>query len=109
MIEFNPGNRYSKIAEDELFNGLPVQEKVVEDGFPILPGDEILIQQIGLNKRAFKYYALLFEEIGGDSFFSETTPAQIKGNIQNVTDSGFYPLGYFYVSEVSERSVVVTE
>ena len=105
----DPGNSQNLIAKDDFFDGqqivgyLPNEEALVE------PGQEVTIRQINLTEDQYDFYFLLFEEAGKTGQLIDTPPAPIRGNIVNLTNPENYPLGYFGVNQVSERTVVVKQ
>ena len=108
QAEPDPGNALNFVGSDELFDG----EKVI--GFEpnqeatVKPDQLVLVRQLSLSKRAFKYYFLLFEETGKNPFF--LTPASlIRGNIENLTNPQRYALGYFGASEVDTAELQIVE
>lgn len=55
----------------------------------------------GLDRRAFDFYNILLSQSdGGSAGPFGTQPAEVRGNIVNVTDAEHYPYGYFRFSQV---------
>ena len=64
--------------------------------------DSIRFRQYGLSRRAFNYWNLLVNQNTRQGGPFQTTPANLNGNIINLTNPENYPLGYFRISEVSQ-------
>ncbi len=64
------------------------------------PGDNVMITLVGISERFYNYSDLLIEQYdsGGDPF--STTPAEIKGNCINETNTDNYAFGFFRLSEI---------
>lgn len=60
-------------------------------------GDRLEMDLYGISERFYNYMSLILETEGG-AF--QTPPANIRGNIINVTDENEYAYGYFRLSEV---------
>ena len=106
----DPGNAFNLISKDEFYDGQPVTAYQPNDEVAIQVGQEVEIRQIALSRRAYDYYLALFEQnaLGSGDPFS-IPPANIRGNVRNVTTPDRYPLGYFDAAEVSVASAIVTE
>ena len=63
----------------------------------------ILVKQYVQSNEAFTFYETLNEFSGSDSFFSETQPGFLEGNIKSDLSENESVLGYFDVASVSER------
>ena len=70
-------------------------------------GDSIRFRQYSLSKTAYQYWYLLFIQNTQQGGPFQTNPANINGNMTNLTKPENSPLGYFRVSEVSEVHYVV--
>lgn len=107
VLKADPGNRENVILSDRLFNGQSINGYVPNEESLVLPGQEVLVRQIGLSKAAYDYYYLIFTETGKTGQLFDTPPATIRGNVANVTNPDNYALGYFGAHEVSEGKIVV--
>ncbi|PWL38746.1 DUF4249 domain-containing protein [Flagellimonas aquimarina] len=65
----------------------------------------ILVRQFIQSNEAFTFYETLNEFSGNESFFSETQPGFLEGNISSDTNSNETVLGYFDVASVVERRI----
>tara|TARA_A100001011_G_C14317203_1_gene848525 strand:- start:207 stop:1019 length:813 start_codon:yes stop_codon:yes gene_type:complete len=65
-------------------------------------GDSIRLRQYSLNKTAYQYWYLLILQNTQQGGPFQTNPANLNGNIINLTRPENNPVGYFRVSEVSE-------
>ena len=66
-------------------------------------GDNVTIKIHGISESFYEFMTVLLlqnSEEGGGPF--ETTPATVRGNCINETDSEDFPYGYFRLSEVDE-------
>lgn len=103
----DPGNRFRVISDDRFYNGgevngyQPFDEDVVE------PGQVVAVRQLALSEAGFRYYAVLFEQTTGGGGPFSTPPTSVRGNVINATDAAHYPLGFFFATQVAERSAVV--
>ena len=65
-------------------------------------GDSIRLRQYSLSKTAYQYWYLLILQNTQQGGPFQTNPANLNGNIINITRPENNPVGYFRVSEVSE-------
>jgi len=90
--EFSNGNEMEEFFEND---------KEDDDGniTEFLPGDVVDISLYGISERYYNFLQLLIEQYdsGGDPFSS--TPAEIRGNCINTTNSDNYAFGYFRLAE----------
>ncbi len=63
----------------------------------------ILVRQFVQSNSAFEFYETLNEFSGSDSFFSQTQPGFLEGNISSATNTEEKVLGYFDVATVQEQ------
>ncbi len=63
----------------------------------------ILVRQFVQSNAAFSFYETLNEFAGNDSFFSQTQPGFLQGNISSDTNEEERVLGYFDVASVQEE------
>ncbi|MEM6684921.1 MAG: DUF4249 domain-containing protein [Bacteroidota bacterium] len=92
--EFTNGN-----VQDEFF------EKDDDDDFPdnqFDPGDSVNIKLFGISERYYNYITLLIEQYDSAGNPFATTPAEIRGNCINVTNTDNYAFGYFRVTEFDQ-------
>ena len=97
----------SLLADDELFNGLMVEDYSPNAAVAFLPGQTVVVRQSSLTPRAFSFYELFFLQLdeGGGPF--DVPPAEVRGNVANLTDSSRPALGYFLVTDTAEASITV--
>ena len=106
-LDPDPGNRFTAISDDRFFDGgrvvgyQPNHHEVVE------PGQVVAMRQIGLSEPAYRYYFALFEQTGGRGGPFSVPPASVRGNVANRTAPAHYPLGFFSVAEVAEKTAAV--
>jgi hypothetical protein len=65
-------------------------------------GDFVRIRQYGLSKTAYQFWFLLILQNTQQGGPFQTNPANLNGNMVNLSKPENSPLGYFRVSEVSE-------
>lgn len=65
----------------------------------------VLVRQFVQSNAAFTFYETLNEFSGNESFFSETQPGFLEGNISSDTNTDEKVLGYFDVASVVERRI----
>lgn len=70
-------------------------------------GDRIRFRQYSLSKTAYQYWYLLILQNTQQGGPFQTNPANLNGNMVNLTNPENSPLGYFRVSEVSEINYTV--
>lgn len=71
------------------------------------PGDVLNLKLYGISKRYYDYFRKILNASGNDGSPFATTPTAVRGNINNQTNEGNYPFGYFRLSEVAVRDYVV--
>ncbi len=70
-------------------------------------GDQIRFRQYSLSKIGYSYWYLLLTQNTQQGGPFQTNPANLNGNMVNLTNPENNPLGYFSVSEVSEINYTV--
>lgn len=98
--------KYRMVARDDAVDGLTIQGFQPYEGIDIPVGSTVVMRQVGLSERMFRYYFAFSDQVSADGSPFAVPPASIRGNVSNVTDASRFPLGYFYVAEVSEARVV---
>jgi len=71
------------------------------------PGDIVNIKFYGISKRYFDYFKKLSLASGNGGSPFQTTPAAVRGNIVNQTNSKKFAYGYFKLSEVDTRNYTI--
>lgn len=72
-------------------------------------GDEVTFKLYGISKRYYNYMNKILLASGGDDRPFPTTPAAVRGNIVNQTNSENFAYGYFRLSEVDIKEYTVKE
>jgi hypothetical protein len=95
---FDQGNEQVDTGDDEFTNGNRTPTIFFVDD--VISGTQATIISQGLDKETFEFFNLLLDQTtnGGGGPFG-TQPAEVRGNIINVTDEANYPYGYFRVTE----------
>ncbi|MCB9500820.1 MAG: DUF4249 domain-containing protein [Deferribacteres bacterium] len=106
QIEADPANLFLRLQNDEFFDGQKVIGHQPDNTLFLDPGQAVVIRQIALSQLAYDYYSLLFSQSAERGVF-DTPPATVRGNVQNITDPGHYPLGYFSAAEVAEAYLII--
>lgn len=70
-------------------------------------GDQVNIKLFGMSKQYYEYYNKLITASGNDGNPFQTTPAQVRGNIINQTNSKNFAYGYFRLSEVATKDYTI--
>lgn len=96
--------KYRMVAMDDAVDGLTIEGFQPYEGIDIPVGSTVLMRQIGLSERMYRYYFAFSDQVSADGSPFAVPPAGIRGNISNVTDPSRFPLGYFHAAEVSEAS-----
>lgn len=97
--------KYRMVAMDDAVDGLTIQGFQPYEGIDIPVGSTVVMRQIGLSERMFRYYFAFSDQVSADGSPFAVPPASIRGNVSNVTDPSRFPLGYFHAAEVSEAQV----
>lgn len=95
-----------EVYKDEFTDGNQIFGFYTEED--LTAGHEVTIRNYGISKAFYEYMFILLQqnsEEGGGPF--ETTPATVRGNCINETNSENFPLGYFRLSEVDEIIYIV--
>ena len=69
----------------------------------------LLVSQYSLSYNAYLYWEKMRAQAGDTGGLFETQPSSSRGNIYNINDPGEKVLGYFYVSQVQEKRITVSE
>ncbi|MDX1396362.1 MAG: DUF4249 family protein, partial [Gemmatimonadota bacterium] len=106
----DPGNAFNLISEDRFYDGQAVRAYQPNDEIALQPGQTVEIRQIALARDTYDYSVALLEQnaLGSGDPFS-IPPANVRGNVRNVTDPANPALGYFEAAEVSVASTLVTD
>lgn len=89
-------NRDINIFSDKFSNGRSVVGRLMgKIPYHSYTGSLIEIEQIGLSRNAFFYYQLLRDQTQTTGTLTDTPPAPIVGNIQNIANPGEEVVGYF--------------
>jgi hypothetical protein len=69
----------------------------------------LLVSQHSLSYNAYLYWEKMRAQAGDTGGLFETQPSSSRGNIYNMNDPEEKVLGYFYVSQVQEKRITVSE
>jgi Domain of unknown function (DUF4249) len=96
---------FSRITtDDEFFDGGNVEDFQPFGGIALKSGQMIMVRQISISQQAQLYYETLTTQAINDGSPFGVNPANLRGNVVNVTRPGNPALGYFSASGVSEVS-----
>lgn len=70
-------------------------------------GDVLNLRLYGISKNYYKYFRKILNASGNDDSPFSTTPAEVRGNINNQTDALNFPYGYFRLSEVAVKDYTI--
>jgi hypothetical protein len=96
--------KYRMVAMDDAVDGLTITGFQPYEGIDIPFGSIVLMRQIGLSERMYRYYFAFSDQVSADGSPFAVPPASIRGNVSNLTDPSRFPLGYFYAAEVAEAT-----
>jgi hypothetical protein len=99
----DPFNIY--VIDDRLYDGNPITDWDLVYG--LQPGDRVVVHQMSISKRAYRFWYLL--HIQAQNFGSpfDTPPAEIEGNLYNISDEHERVLGFFGVSRVEKDDIII--
>jgi hypothetical protein len=97
--------KYRMVAMDDAVDGLTITGFQPYEGIDIPIGSTVLMRQIGLSERIYRYYFAFSDQVSADGSPFAVPPASVRGNVSNLTDPSRFPLGYFYAAEVAEARV----
>ncbi len=105
------GNSTTLIENDQFFDGQartgvnPNEEVVFEIG------DNATVQLLGITENYYNFLFQIFEQTGSSGFspVGNPPPASVRGNLLNITNPKVRGLGYFYASDVTEASIIISE
>jgi len=84
------------ILADDFSNGNSIEAHLIAKvPYHSFRGTLLEVEQIGLSKDAYLYHKLLREQSQSTGTLTDTPPAPIIGNIQNVSDPNDKVIGYF--------------
>ncbi|GJM35193.1 MAG: hypothetical protein DHS20C18_41940 [Saprospiraceae bacterium] len=93
-------------ASDEFVDGNPILGFEVNTD-PLVLGDHYRIQQLSISKEAHDFFSQLQEQTAFVGFLFDSPPSALNGNIEPVDPASKKALGYFGVSAVSEKEIVI--
>jgi hypothetical protein len=100
--------KYRMVEMDDAVDGLTIEGFQPYEGIDIPVGSTVLMRQIGLSERMYRYYFAFSDQVSADGSPFAVPPASVRGNVSNVTDPSRFPLGYFHAAEVAEASATRT-
>lgn len=96
------------ISDDALYDGSEVYDVQYNED-PLVPGDKVKIEMYSLTKEAYNYLNIVREQITSGRGLFDAPPAVVRGNIKNVNNPNEVVLGYFGVSEVDTKEILIEE
>lgn len=102
------------IASDKFTNGNQTYEQLSynsrddDDDKEIEIGDEFDIEFFEINKSYHLYLDILLDQVYSSGLF-DPVPAEVRGNIKNLTEEQNYPYGYFRIAVGNKAKVVIDE
>ena len=97
--------KYRMVAMDDAVDGLTISGFQPYEGIDIPVGSTVLMRQVGLSERMYRYYFAFSDQVSADGSPFAVPPSSIRGNVSNVTDPSRFPLGYFHVADVAGARV----
>jgi hypothetical protein len=89
-------------AADDGLDGRDVREFQPYDGIEVPTGADVLVRQMALSERVYRYYRALSDQASNDGSPFSVPLASVRSNIANLTNPGHRALGYFMATEVAE-------
>ncbi|TDP00727.1 DUF4249 family protein [Flavobacterium sp. 245] len=86
---------YYIISNDNFYNGNEIKDEFSD--VDLKPGKTVKILHKGISKNFYNYMNLIFEASSANPFAA--SPANIRGNIINTSNSNDFALGYFRLCE----------
>ncbi len=102
-------DKATNILSDQLIDGNPIRQRPVLFS-PIWSRVQQFLEvaQYSLSRSAFQYYRLYREQQERTGTIFDPLPAPIEGNVRNRADTTDRGLGYFVVSAVSRKKLLIT-
>ena len=100
--------KYRMVAMDDAVDGLTIEGFQPYEGIDIPVGSTVLMRQVGLSERMYRYYFAFSDQVSSDGSPFAVPPSSIRGNVSNITDPSRFPLGYFHAAEIAEARVTRT-
>lgn len=95
------------LVSDELLQGNRIEQFYAHEDLEI--GDSLNIKLYGVSKRYYDYFGKVLNAAGSDGGPFAPAAVTVRGNVINQNDNDNFPLGYFRLSEVSERNYTIQE
>ena len=92
-------------ASDEFVDGNPITGFEVSEALEL--GDHYRIEQLSISKAAYEFFFQLQTQTAFIGGLFDSPPAALVGNIVNLDPDGKKALGYFGVSAMSAKELVV--
>ncbi len=97
---------YYEVLEDRLIQGNQSFSSYSDEDFD--SGDVTSLYIAGISERYYNYMRILLSISGGGGGSPfQSPPATVRGNIVNMTNMNNYALGYFSLSEIDFRQVII--
>ncbi|MBC8086602.1 MAG: DUF4249 domain-containing protein [Phycisphaerae bacterium] len=90
------------IASDEGYDGLPINGFQPYEGIDIPRQAAVEIRQLALSEDMYRYFFALSDIVNSDGSPFSVPPSNLRGNVVNRTNPAMPPVGYFFVTEVSQ-------
>ena len=102
QIQPDGDNREDLISTDKTYPGQYVTGLVPYSERPVLESSQFEMRQYSISRQAYEYLFALFGVTGvGQGELFELPPANVRGNVANLSDPARRALGFFFAAEVS--------
>ena len=102
QIQPDGDNREDLISTDKTYAGQYVTGLVPYSERPVLESSQFEMRQYSISRQAYEYLFALFGVTGvGQGELFELPPANVRGNVANLSDPDRRALGFFFAAEVS--------
>lgn len=99
-----------EISNDRLFNGINTLIPAVflpEDGFRFMKRYRLTVNQYSISEQGYNFLNLVKQQLEIEGSVFDPLPSNIIGNISNLTNPEEQVLGYFFVSDVSSKTIYI--
>ncbi|MEO0557033.1 MAG: DUF4249 domain-containing protein [Bacteroidota bacterium] len=95
------------ISDDDLFDGQTVTGYSPNPEVAFQPGETVVVRQSSATPQALAFFDLLLQQAAGSPGAFDVPPADIRGNVGNLSDLSRPAYGYFWVRDEFEVTITV--
>ncbi|HLX91574.1 MAG TPA: DUF4249 domain-containing protein [Puia sp.] len=105
-VQYHPDNALN-ILSDQFVNGREIIQPVYYSPVYWFGRHFVEVKQMSLNRDLYIFWQQYLEQTARTGSILDPLPASLTGNIRNVADSNDVALGYFQVSAVTTRKIII--